>query len=580
MTETGGGRGERIGKYDVLAPLSMGGMAELLLGCTSGPGGFRKYVVIKRILPDASRDEAFVRMFLDEARITAAFSHPNIAQVFDLGEDPEGLYVVMEFIAGQNLNQVTAACARQQAVLPIGFSTAAAHECAQALHYAHTFRTPSGEESPIVHRDVAQKNVMVTYDGQVKLLDFGIAKAKGSLHRTRAGVVKGTAGYMSPEQVRGESLDGRSDVFSLGVVLWEMVTGTRLFSANSEIEEMQLILSRKVQAPHLVESFVPESLSGVVMKALAKNRDERYATARDFARALETECGDILFDTEARAEFMGERFGDRIVQARELFNAADRNTSEAELERIIKNYREGSKDADVQVLRASGQPRSVKPGAAKKRRPKKRQTDENLELVALQSHIEAATATGKGPSSRNWGGLLMMTVLAGVVGLVIYKGVMHEKPKTQYGLTRYPGEPDTEDPAVKSPGGGPPRAIGAIPGRDLPDARPPPSGRGDPVTVSTPPIALPDEPDKPKTAPLRRGKGEITLALLPEATVYNARKQQLAKGSLLTLELSAGTHLLVIVGPDGQERALSVPVKPGKNPPLKMRVADLPLRKQ
>src|SRR3990167_883581 len=207
----------RVGRYEVLARLAKGGMAELSLASTQGPGGFRKFAVLKQILPEAAGDENFVKMFLDEARVTGAFSHPAICQVFEMGEDTStGLYVAMEFIAGQDLNQVVTACARQQAVLPVGFSASVVHDCAHALHYAHTFKLQSGEDSPVIHRDVAQKNIMVTYDGQVKLLDFGIAKAKGALARTRAGTVKGTAGYMSPEQVRGEPIDGRSDVFSLG----------------------------------------------------------------------------------------------------------------------------------------------------------------------------------------------------------------------------------------------------------------------------------------------------------------------------------------------------------------------------
>ena len=215
----------QIGKYEVLTLLSAGGMAEVYLGASRGPGGFRKYVVIKRILRGTAKDELAVKMFLDEARITAGFSHPNIAQTYDLEEDDEGLYVVMEFIPGQDLGQVMRTCAAEALTLPLGFTLSAMHDSALALHYAHTFRKPTGEQVSVVHRDVAQKNIMMSYDGQLKLLDFGIAKAKGSLVRTKAGTTKGTTGYMSPEQVRGEAVDGRSDVFALGIVLWEMVTG-------------------------------------------------------------------------------------------------------------------------------------------------------------------------------------------------------------------------------------------------------------------------------------------------------------------------------------------------------------------
>src|SRR4051812_26219417 len=269
-------RGMKIGKYEILTQLTSGGMAELFLGYTAGPGGFRKYVVVKRILPDAKDNDQFVKMFLDEARITAAFNHPNIGQVFDLGEDGAGLFLAMEFIAGQNLNQVTAACAKQRAVLPLGLSASVVHDLALALHYAHTFTDPAGKPFPVIHRDVAQKNVMVTYNGVVKLLDFGIAKARGSLGRTNVGTVKGTTGYMSPEQVRGEELDGRSDVFGLGVVLWEMCTGRRLFSGETEIEEMKLILSQPIPRPTELVDVIPEALSDIVLRSLARERADRF----------------------------------------------------------------------------------------------------------------------------------------------------------------------------------------------------------------------------------------------------------------------------------------------------------------
>ncbi|HEX8706030.1 MAG TPA: serine/threonine-protein kinase, partial [Myxococcaceae bacterium] len=259
--------GEQIGKYQVITRLSAGGMAELFLGFTAGPGGFRKYVALKRILPDVRTNEQFGRMFLDEARITAAFNHPNITQVYELGEEEDGLYLAMEFISGQDLDHVIKAYRKRNEPVPLGMGLSVMRDVCHALHYAHTFTDPSGRPSPIIHRDVAGKNVMVTYDGVVKLLDFGIAKARNSLERTRAGMVKGTAGYMSPEQVRGQPLDGRSDVFSAGVVLWELVTGERLFAAESEREEMKMILEAPIPVPTARVPTVPPEVSTVVLKA-------------------------------------------------------------------------------------------------------------------------------------------------------------------------------------------------------------------------------------------------------------------------------------------------------------------------
>src|SRR3954470_23306975 len=231
-------RGDKIGTYEVLTQLSVGGMAELFLCFTQGAGAFRKFVVVKRILPDVKTNDSYVKMFYDEARITSVLHHPNIAQVLDLGGEGEAAYITMEFIAGQNLNQISAVCQKRKRLIPLGLSVSVCRDVCHALHYAHTVKDAGGRESPIIHRDVAQKNVMVTYEGAVKLLDFGIAKARGSLGRTIAGMVKGTTGYMSPEQVQAKSLDGRSDIFSVGVMLYEMLTGRRLFSAQTEEEEM------------------------------------------------------------------------------------------------------------------------------------------------------------------------------------------------------------------------------------------------------------------------------------------------------------------------------------------------------
>ncbi len=308
---------KRIGRYEVLAQLTTGGMSELFL--VSVPGNKGKRLVIKRILPDAKENDQFVRMFLDEARISSQFFHENIARVYEFGEDVGGLFMAMEYVAGQNLNQITAACARETKPLPLGFSAAVVHDVARALQYAHAFKK-SGAPSPVIHRDVAHKNIMVAYEGSTKLLDFGIAKAKGSLSKTTAGMVKGTTGYMSPEQVRGETLDGRSDVFSLGVVLFELATGHRLFSAETEIEEMRLILNKPIPNPREMEPLIPESLSGVIVKALERDVKKRYQSADSFAQALERECGALLFNSAQRAAFMHELFKFEIARTNSLLD--------------------------------------------------------------------------------------------------------------------------------------------------------------------------------------------------------------------------------------------------------------------
>ncbi len=571
----------RVGRYDVLAALTKGGMAELSLASTAGPGGFRKYVVLKRILAEAAGDENFVKMFLDEARVTGAFSHPNICQVFELGEDPStGLFVAMEFIAGQDLNQVVSACAKQQAVLPVGYSASVVHDCALALHYAHTFKLPNGDDSPVIHRDVAQKNIMVTYDGQVKLLDFGIAKAKGALSRTRAGTVKGTAGYMSPEQIRGETIDGRSDVFALGVVLWEMITGRRLFSAETELLELKMILSGDIAAPCDVEPSVPKELSAVAMKALERDANNRYRSARDMARALSSTCGHLLFDVEERADFMKQRFTEKIASARRLFDVAA-SKDESEVGAAVEEFRRSSvhgrdrETDEVEEPRPKKQP-SVSANRLKPARGPAVSANKLRKVKASKSRLEAAPETP--PKDREWAATeamvqttpppsssklwpVLAVCFALAVGFVVWRVMMNAPdPVTS-------PQPVVED--VKLPGL-------ELPGTDSPTV---PSGTGsgagkqpvDPKTAD--PVRVADTTPKPPREV--RERGEVTLALIPEATVTKGA-QRLGQGAFISFSLPVGTHLVTVQGVDGVRRKLSLQVGAGKNKPQRYRLEDLP----
>ncbi|WP_342742565.1 serine/threonine-protein kinase [Stigmatella erecta] len=299
-------------------------MAELFLAFTSGPGGFRKFVALKQILPDVKTDE-FVKMFLDEARITAALTHANIGQVFDLGEEGGELYLAMDFLAGQNLDQLVKAADKKGEPLPPGFAARVIRDVCLALHYAHHFVDPTGRSVSVVHRDMSPRNVMVTYDGGVKVIDFGIAKAKGRLGRTAVGMVKGTGGYMSPEQVRGQELDGRSDLFCAGVLLHEMLCGQRLFNAPGDAAMMLQIVEGDLPSPRQVNPAVPEALSAVVMRALNREKPKRFSTGREMAKAIEAAIGPELFDEERLAALMQEFFSDKRDKTRALLEYASRD---------------------------------------------------------------------------------------------------------------------------------------------------------------------------------------------------------------------------------------------------------------
>ncbi|MFL5347573.1 MAG: protein kinase domain-containing protein [Hyalangium sp.] len=313
--------GRKLGKYEVLCRLSTGGMAEIFLASQRGLAGFRKLVVLKQILPDIAGEEEFVQMFLDEARVTAAFNHPHIAQVFDLDVADGELFLAMEFVPGATLVEVAKSCRAVNEPIPMGFSLEAVRDTALALHYAHTFTDPLGRPASVIHRDVAEKNIMVTYEGVTKLLDFGIAKNLARKSRTQVGMVKGTSGYMSPEQILGEPLDARSDLFSLGVVLHECLTGLRLFHAKTPEAGASAVLQGQVPPPSRANKAIPPELDAIVLKALGRKREDRYSTTLEFARALERAVGPLIWHPEQSGELISRLFSERREQNRQLLVA-------------------------------------------------------------------------------------------------------------------------------------------------------------------------------------------------------------------------------------------------------------------
>ncbi|MBN1208485.1 MAG: protein kinase [Myxococcaceae bacterium] len=555
----GSSQGERIGKYQIITRLSVGGMAELFIGFTSGPGGFRKYVALKRILPDVRSNEAFKRMFLDEARITAAFNHPNIAQVYELGQEEDGLFLAMEFIAGQNLDQLTAAYERRGEPIPLGLSVAVMRDVSQALHYAHTFTEPSGRASPIIHRDVAQKNIMVTYDGVVKLLDFGIAKARNSLERTRAGTVKGTAGYMSPEQVRGDPLDGRSDVFSAGVVLWELITGTRLFGGNTEREEMLNILQAPIPAPTHPSEPVSEELAAVVLQALEREPEQRFQSGRDLARALEQAGGRELFDAEQRASVMRELFEKKMATTQALLESADALV-EDEPQEVEPARRERAR-AEPAKKRAAPVPRRSVGAAPRGEKVPEAQVDPELTQLKNSPGTRPAPPTAKDATQ---GGKLLNGVLWGAVLLSLILGggylVMTLTRGLEEPVLQQPSVQELVDPRIK-----------AYPESGQPEPPAVESAAADAGTSPSDAVVAEDKPSRPG----RVAQGKMTLIINPEAQVFRG-KRSLGKTPMFNQPMPAGTHLLRIVGPDKKARVLSVQIGAGKTTSHRFSLSDIP----
>jgi len=290
----------KFGKYTLLEKITTGGMAEVFRGVAIGPGGFARIVAIKKILPCFTDSEEFLRMFQDEAAIAARLNHANIAQVYDFDIVAGIPYLAMEFVEGKDVRCILKTCAERGIRLPWPLAVYIALEVAKGLFYVHS-RRESSRPLNIVHRDVSPQNIMVSRSGEVKLVDFGIARAMTRQTVTFAGRVKGKYAYMSPEQVSGQTVDHRSDIFSLGVVLWEMLTLRRLFAGENDGETIARLLRTKVPPCHQVNPEVPERLSPLVLKALSRQRSERYPTMLAFHEELSR----VLFDSGAYPDIEG-----------------------------------------------------------------------------------------------------------------------------------------------------------------------------------------------------------------------------------------------------------------------------------
>ena len=280
---------EAFGKYFLVDKIATGGMAEIFKAKSFGHGGFENLVVIKRILSHLGENEDFVDMFIDEAKVSVALQHTNIVRVYDFGKVFDNYFIAMECVEGKDARNILRKMARKQSYLPLEFALLIAHQAAKGLSYAHTKHDLRGHPFGIVHRDMSPSNVLVGYDGTVKIADFGIAKAEQNTYTTADGVLKGKFEYMSPEQARGETVDARSDLFSLGIILYELVTGRRLFKGDSDVATLERIKAAEVQAPSSVATRnprIPAEVDRVILKALARDREDRYQTAAQLQAAL------------------------------------------------------------------------------------------------------------------------------------------------------------------------------------------------------------------------------------------------------------------------------------------------------
>lgn len=268
-----------LGRYELLHPIARGGMGEIYLARARGAGGFEKTIIIKTMVEHLAEEEEFITRFLDEAHIVVQLVHGNIVPVFDMGEEDGTYFIAMEYVPGRDLREVLKRLSMTGDVMPVDLALFVVSEVAKGLDYAHRKTDSDGESLGIVHRDISPSNIVISSDGEVKIIDFGIARAAGKLGRTASGRIQGKFCYMSPEQAAGRPLDARSDVFSAGVTLYELMTGFRPFEGSSDLESLELVRLCEFDPPSTLNPAIPEEVDAIVQKALSKDTTERYQSA-------------------------------------------------------------------------------------------------------------------------------------------------------------------------------------------------------------------------------------------------------------------------------------------------------------
>lgn len=318
--------GERIGRYKVICELASGGMATVYLAYLGGLGGFQRLVAIKRLHPHLSEETEFVNMFLDEARLVAEIRHPHVVPTLDIDQTPQGLCLVMEYVEGGAFSNllVHAAQHEENGRLDQGIAIRVVLDALGGLHAAHELTDADGSPRGLVHRDVSPQNILVGTSGNSMILDFGIARASQRLTSTRVGQMKGKLAYMAPEQATGKEVDRRADVFAAGIVLWEALTGRRLFRGSNEVDTLTRLLNDRVPPIREIEPSISEELEAAVMKALEREPDDRYPTCADFAEHLEKTARqlDVLASRETVASYCKQVLGDSLDSRQALVREA------------------------------------------------------------------------------------------------------------------------------------------------------------------------------------------------------------------------------------------------------------------
>jgi serine/threonine-protein kinase len=559
-------------------------MADVYLAVARGPMGFNKLTVIKRLRADLASDPSFLNMLLDEARLAARLSHPNVVHTYEVGEERGTYFIAMEYLEGQPLNRVVNASAREKLDLPHALSARIVADALAGLHYAHELRDYDGTPLRIVHRDISPHNIFVTYDGVVKLMDFGIAKAASSSASTEVGVLKGKVAYMSPEQAMAAELDRRADVFSMGIVLWELLAGQRLFPPGPAAATLHKLLSQPL--PRLADAAptVDPKLVATVNKALEKDPEKRFQTAQELRNALES------FIVEGHHIVRQEEIGRTVTQ---LFE----DTREVVQKQIQTHMAEVSLASSTGELAALNRD-ALRRGIAAEPTPSGRNLlrldspDSQSGSGVLPTASPESLPTGQGAGKKKGGALVFGAAIAllllGVIAFVAFRPTGPRSPEgtASIGVAAEPrGAPVPPPPQTTT---APPAAATVTPAAPIPTGvasvpEPPPASPAanaaptaaahhahgtSPPTPKPGPAPTPAPSDTSAAAPSAAaadvGTGFVTLDTYPWSRVSENGKV-LGVTPLIHQALPAGSHTLTLENPDqGIKQTYVVTVKPGE----------------
>ncbi|NMB75883.1 MAG: protein kinase [Myxococcales bacterium] len=602
----------QLGRYRLLARLAVGGMAEIYLARQTGIHGFERLVVVKRILPHLAEERRFVEMFFDEARIAAQLNHPNIVQIFDLCQEGDESFIAMEYLEGESLGYLSSEAVRLRRALPFPVCAGIIAQVCDGLEYAHRLCDEKGRELRIVHRDVSPHNIIVLFSGMVKLVDFGIAKAASQMHETRVGTLKGKLAYMSPEQCRSETVDQRSDVFSLGIVLWELLTGRRLFKRGNEPAIISAIVTEDAPDPKTVRPALPRELAAVALRALRRDPAERFESAAEMGAALREvvlRLGQPAGPAEI-ANFVRSVFGERARTKQKLIEEIEAGTQDAALLRVLKP------DTD-ESLPSRSNPAVAKDVAEASTRllPPKQDAFEGEQESPT---VPRGRSLPESPRRRRLPGLvvfsLALVVLVAGLWFFLPRIILTLKPEIldpEYG-TREGGSGPLLPPAEQDPrwvmqntkkkklpepldgakthpdrmDDSPGSADVGVTGGDFvqaSDAGAAGEGQdgGETVSIDGDRVAIgpdagtrtsPEDAGTEVRAPPAPATGLLRLDTSPWSEVYLGRKK-LGITPIIDLRLSAGTHTLRLVNEQrGVEQKLQVAIPPGKTAVYKVKL--------